>query len=70
MCSRNAFASEQVIREVYVAGDFKKPFIAFELDTADFPDDVLYFVSGFPRIPVASVDPQRLRSEIAWLVTH
>jgi hypothetical protein len=68
MCSRNAFASDHVIREVYVAGDFKKPFIAFQLDPTDFPDEVLYFVSGFPRIAVAAMDTQQLRSEIARLV--
>jgi len=47
MCSQNAFLSDHVIREVYVAGDFKKPFIAFQLDATEFPDKVLYFVSGF-----------------------
>ena len=51
MCSRHAFESDHVIREVYVAGECKKPFIAFQLDPANFPDDVLYFVSGFPRVP-------------------
>jgi hypothetical protein len=68
MCSRNAFASDHVIREIYVAGDFKKPFIAFQLDLTNFPDDVLYFVSGFPRIPIASVNARQLQSEIARMV--
>jgi hypothetical protein len=69
MCSRHAFESDHVIREVYVAGDYKKPFIAFQLDPSEFPDEVLYFVSGFPRIPVAALDPSQLRSELARLVT-
>jgi len=69
MCSQNAFASDHVIREVYVAGDYKKPFIAFQLDPTELPDEVLYFVSGFPRVPVASIDRQQLRSEIARLIT-
>jgi len=68
MCSRNAFASDHVIRELYVAGDCKKPFIAFQLDVTEFPDDVLYFVSGFPRLPVSTMDAQQLRSEIARLI--
>lgn len=68
MCSRNAFASDHVIREIYVAGDYKKPFIAFQLDATEFPDEVLYFLSGFPRIPIATIDAQRLRSEIARLL--
>jgi TIR domain len=69
MCSRNAFASDQVIREVYVAGDNKKPFIVFQLDLTDFPDEVQYFISGFPRIEVANLDLQGLRSEIVRVVT-
>ena len=68
MCSRHAFESDHVIREVYVAGECKKPFIAFQLDPANFPDDVLYFVSGFPRVPITALDVQQLRTEIARLV--
>ena len=68
MCSQNAFGSDHVIREVYVAGDYKKPFIAFQLDQSEFPDDVLYFVSGFPRVRTDALDIQQLRSEIARLV--
>ena len=68
MWSQNAFTSDHVIREVYVAGDYKKPFIAFQLDSTQFPDEILYFVSGFPRISIATIDQQQLRSEIARLV--
>jgi hypothetical protein len=65
MCSHNAFASDHVIREVYVAGEYKKPFIAFELDSAMLPDEILYFLTGFPRVPVGKIDPDILRSTIA-----
>jgi hypothetical protein len=68
MCSQHAFASDHVIREVYVAGDFKKPFIIFQLDPAEFPDDLLYFISGFPRVLVTPLDAQQLRSQIAKLI--
>jgi hypothetical protein len=68
MCSQNAFTSDHVIREVYVAGDYKKPFIAFQLDRAEFPDEVQYFVSGFPRVPIDALDAQQLRAELARLV--
>ena len=68
MCSQDAFASDHVIREVYVAGDYKKPFIAFQLDSTEFPDEIFYFVSGFPRVPVATIDRQQLYSQIARLV--
>jgi hypothetical protein len=68
MSSKNAFNSDQVIREVYIAGDSKKPFVIFQLDVTDFPDDVLYFVTGFPRIPVDYLNQQQLSSEIARLI--
>jgi hypothetical protein len=68
MCSQNAFTSDHVIREVYVAGDFKKSFIVFQLDSTKFPDEIHYFLSGFPRLPIAAVDQQQLRSEIARLL--
>jgi hypothetical protein len=68
MCSQDAFRSDHVIREVYLAGDFKKPFIVFNLDCAGLPDEILYFVSGFPRVSVATIDPQQLRSQIAQLM--
>jgi hypothetical protein len=68
MCSQDAFSSDHVIREIYVAGDHKKPFIVFQIDQSEFPDDVLYFTSGFPRVPIADIDVTRLRSEINRLV--
>jgi hypothetical protein len=68
MCSRNSFESDHVIREIYVAGDFKKPFIAFELDPTEMPDELRYFLSGFPRVPAKTLDPDSLRVELARLV--
>ena len=65
MSSRNAFASDHVIREVYVAGDYKKPFIVFQLDQTEFPDEVLYFISGFPRVSVGALDQEQLQAEIS-----
>jgi hypothetical protein len=66
--SRNAFASDHVIREVYVAGDFKKPFLVFEIDQADFPDDVLYFISGFPRVPVTDIATGKVKAAVSRLL--
>ena len=68
MCSRDAFSSDHVIREIYVAGDNKKPFIVFQIDQSEFPDEVLYFTSGFPRVPVSDIDMTQLRSEINRIV--
>jgi TIR domain len=68
MCSRNALASDHVVREIYLAGDYKKPFIVFQLDPTELPDEVRYFVSGFPRVPIAKMDPRTLQSEIQRLM--
>jgi TIR domain len=64
MCSRHSLTSDQVVREVYVAGDYKKPFVIFQLDSAQFPDEFVYFLSGYPRIIAANLDTARLRSQI------
>ena len=69
MCSRNAFASDHVVREVYVAGDFRKPFLAFQLDQTQFPDDLIYFLSGFLRIPADPDEPEHLKEEIRRYVS-
>jgi hypothetical protein len=47
MCSHNAFASDHVIREIYLAGDYKKPFIVFQLDSTAIPDEVHYLCQVF-----------------------
>ena len=38
---------DHVTREVYVAGDCKKPFIVFQLDPAEFPDELRYLCLVF-----------------------
>jgi hypothetical protein len=64
MCSRHSVNSDQVVREIYVAGDCKKPFVIFQLDSTQFPDELLYFLSGYPRISAANLDTERLRSQL------
>jgi hypothetical protein len=69
MCSRNSFASDHVIREVYVAGDYRKPFLAFQLDRSEVPDELNYFLSGFPRVPVdGGVSADKVKAEITRFV--
>jgi TIR domain len=69
MCSKNAFLSDHVIREVYIAGKYKKSFIIFKLDSITVPDELEYFLSGFPVIQVSEVSSQQLRSEIARFIS-
>lgn len=68
MCSRNSFNSDHVLREVYVAGDCRRPIVSLELDGSAPPDDFLYFTSGFPRLPVAGLASGALKSTLARFV--
>jgi len=68
MCSENAYRSDHVVREVYVSGDHKKPFIVVQLDDAEFPDDFQYFLSGFPRIRLEEVGPDQFADKVTALM--
>ncbi|MEM1384338.1 MAG: toll/interleukin-1 receptor domain-containing protein [Pseudomonadota bacterium] len=57
MGSAQSFASDHVMREVYVAGEYKKPFVLVRLDPSELPEDFVYFLSGFPRLPVDADPP-------------
>lgn len=69
MCSQNAFRSDHVVREVYVAGDCRKPFIVFLLDDSELPDDFLYFLSGFPRLSRREIDRARFATTVRDLIS-
>jgi hypothetical protein len=64
MCSKNAFASDHVIREVYMAGKFKKPFLSFLLDRTELPDEINYFISPYPLLPVTTMHESELKSAV------
>lgn len=68
MCSRHAFDSDHVVREVYVAGDFKKPFLNVHLDSTEFPDDLRYFLTGYPRVPAGELEQASTRDVITPLL--
>jgi hypothetical protein len=45
LCSRQAFASDDVYREVAIAGRYGKPILPLLLDDATAPDEFLYYLS-------------------------
>jgi hypothetical protein len=57
MASTNSFSSAQVAREVYVAGEHKKPFISILLDQSELPDDFQYCCRALRG---RAADPTRL----------
>ncbi len=46
MCSEQAFASDHVRREVYLADKYGKDMLPVRLDAADMPEDIEYFLIG------------------------
>jgi hypothetical protein len=68
ICSKNSFGSDHVMRELYLAGDFRKPMVAVQIDATDFPDDFAYFLTGFPRIEAASRRIAEIASEMLGYV--
>jgi hypothetical protein len=67
MASQNSFSSDHVVREVYVAGGRKKPFISVLLDESEIPDEFEYFVEGFPRT-APPIDPIWLKAQLSRYV--
>jgi hypothetical protein len=68
MCSDSSFQSDEVVRELYLAGDARKPFVAFFLDrdpdAQALPEDFQYFLTGYPFVPVKGRDAGALRNDI------
>jgi hypothetical protein len=49
MASRHAYASDQVVREMYLAMSEKKPIVPLELEAAEIPDELQYILAPFQR---------------------
>jgi hypothetical protein len=68
MCSNHSFQSDEVVRELYVAGTARKPFVAFFLDREPnpegLPETFEYFLTGFPFVPVIGRNDDALRTDI------
>lgn len=50
--SSSAFESDQVMREMYLAMDMKKPIVPMIVDDAPMPDDFQYILAQYQRHPV------------------
>ncbi len=47
MASPNSYASDQVVRELYLAMNHKKPIVPIELAPAELPDELQYILAPF-----------------------
>ncbi|MEL6257848.1 MAG: toll/interleukin-1 receptor domain-containing protein [Pseudomonadota bacterium] len=71
MCSPNAFNSDHVRREIYIADKYKKALLPVILEEAAMPDDIEYFLIDrqWVRLDACTEDerPARLREAIQAL---
>jgi adenylate cyclase len=56
LLSPNSIASENVIKEVALAGSRKKKILPLDLEPVELPRDLEYHLAGIQRAPVANID--------------
>ena len=56
MCSEQAFASDHVRREVYLADKYGKDMVPIRLDGAEMPEDIEYFLIGRQWVDLNAID--------------
>lgn len=60
MCSRAAFESDHVKREVYLADRYRRKLVTVFIEEAEPPEDFAYFLAGAPRLDVFAIPaPER-----------
>jgi hypothetical protein len=62
MASPSAYASDQVVRELYLAMGSKKVIVPIELEPADMPDELAYILAPFQRHALQSADMRSVLS--------
>ena len=62
MASPSAYASDQVVRELYLAMGSKKIIVPIELEPADLPDELAYILAPFQRHALQAGDMRSVLS--------
>jgi len=69
MCSAEAFQSDNVRREIYIADKYKRKLLPVRLDFAEMPEDFEYFLIDRQWLDLTAVDPaeraMRLKAALA-----
>ena len=58
MCSEQAFESDHVRREVYLADKYGKAMVPIKLDGAEMPEDIEYFLAGRQWVDLTSLSEE------------
>lgn len=70
MCSAEAFQSDNVRREIYIADKYKRKLLPVRLDSAEMPEDFEYFLIDRQWLDLTGIDPAeragRLKAALVW----
>jgi len=70
MCSAEAFQSDNVRREIYIADKYKRKLVPVRLDFAEMPEDFEYFLIDRQWLDLAGVDPAERASRLKALLVR
>lgn len=60
MASPNSYASDQVVRELYLAMNHKKTIVPIEIEPAELPDELQYILAPFQHHRLSSGDTREV----------
>jgi hypothetical protein len=58
MCTAEAFQSDTVRREIYIADKYKRKLLPVRLDFAQMPGDFEYFLNDRQWLDLTATDPE------------
>lgn len=70
MCSAQAFESDHVRREVYLADKYGKTMVPVRLDDSEMPEDIEYFLIGRQWVDMFSVDEKERSQALKAILTN
>ena len=70
MCSAEAFQSDNVRREIYIADKYKRKLVPVRLDFAEMPEDFEYFLIDRQWLDLTGVDPAERASRLKAILVR
>ena len=70
MCSAEAFQSDNVRREIYIADKYKRKLLPVRLDSAEMPEDFEYFLIDRQWLDLTGIAPEERASRLAAILAR
>ncbi|HRK67873.1 MAG TPA: toll/interleukin-1 receptor domain-containing protein, partial [Hyphomonas sp.] len=70
MCSAEAFQSDNVRREIYIADKYKRKLLPVRLDSAEMPEDFEYFLIDRQWLDLTGIAPAERASRLTALLAR